>query len=64
MSHPLEDKENRRLAIQSELDEARDQSERNRMGQFATPTGLALEIFQYAKEQLLDTTPFASLTRQ
>ena len=57
MSQPLADRETRRLAIQAELDAARDQSKRNRMGQFATPPGLALEILQYAKERLPETTP-------
>jgi len=52
MSHQLDDQESRRLAIQDELDSARDQSERNRMGQFATPTGLAREILRHAREQL------------
>ena len=57
MSDLLEDKETRRLAIQAELDAAKDQSERNRMGQFATPTGLALEMLRYAEERLPETTP-------
>jgi len=52
MTSPLEDREMRRLAIQAELDGSKDQSERNRMGQFATPTELALEIVRYAKVQL------------
>ena len=57
MSNPLEDRETRRLAIQSQLDGVKNQSERNRMGQFATPTDLAVDIFQYAKAQLAETTP-------
>lgn len=36
--------EKRRLAWQGELDAEKDQAERNRMGQFATPTGLAVSI--------------------
>ena len=40
-----------RLAIQAELDAAKGQAERNRMGQFATPPALAAEILQYAKAE-------------
>ena len=41
-----------RLVLQAELDAAKDQAERNRMGQFATPTELALEILEYAKQEM------------
>ena len=44
--------EERRLALQRELDAGREQAQRNRMGQFATPTGLAVDILRYAKAQL------------
>ena len=44
--------EARRLALQEELDAKKDASERNRMGQFATPTGLAVDIQRYAKAYL------------
>ena len=44
--------EDRRLAIQAELDAAKDQAERNRMGQFATPTALAMQILEYASGRL------------
>lgn len=44
--------EEHRLAVQAELDAAKQQAERNRMGQFATPTALALEMLDYAKSQL------------
>src|SRR5690348_11130911 len=40
--------EQRRIEVQAELDGARTQAERNRLGQFATPTPLAVEILQYA----------------
>jgi adenine-specific DNA-methyltransferase len=42
--------EQHRLVVQAELDAARTQVERNRMGQFATPSPLALEILSYAKK--------------
>ena len=42
----------RRLALQDELDAKKGASERNRMGQFATPTQLAVDILRYAKAQL------------
>ena len=50
------DREAHRLAIQADLDAAKDQAERNRMGQFATPTELALEILEYARHRM-DGTP-------
>ncbi len=40
--------ERQRLALQVELDSQKTQTERNRLGQFATPTGLAIEILKYA----------------
>ena len=52
MAEPLGDREAIRLVLQGELDSAKDQAERNRMGQFATPTKLASEILQYARMQL------------
>ncbi len=48
-------REERRLAVQAELDAAKDQAERNRMGQFATPTELAVQILEYARGQLNET---------
>ena len=48
--------EARRLTIQAELDSAKAPAERNRMGQFATPTELAQEILEYAKAILGETT--------
>ena len=52
MSGVVRELEQRRLAVQTKLDAAKDQAERNRLGQFATPTGLAVEMLQYAREQL------------
>lgn len=40
--------EEQRLALQAELDSHKSQVERNRLGQFATPTALAEEILKYA----------------
>jgi len=40
--------EQRRLELQSTLDEQKTQVERNRLGQFATPTALAVDILRYA----------------
>jgi len=45
--------EARRLVLQDELDAKKDGAERNRMGQFATPTGLAVDLLRYAKAQLV-----------
>ena len=47
--------EERRLALQRELDAEKAPLERNRMGQFATPTGLAVDILRYAKRHLDDS---------
>ncbi len=41
-----------RLEVQAELDAVKDQAERNKMGQFATPTSLAVEILRYARRVL------------
>jgi predicted RNA methylase len=46
------DIEARRLAIQHRLDEQKTQAERNRLGQFATPTDLAMDILRVAKKML------------
>ncbi len=43
-------REELRLAVQADLDAAKDQAQRNRMGQFATPTELAVEILEYARK--------------
>ncbi|MYD51462.1 MAG: SAM-dependent DNA methyltransferase [Dehalococcoidia bacterium] len=48
--------ESRRLLVQANLDAAKDQLERNRMGQFATPTKLAIEILQYARVLVPEST--------
>ncbi len=44
-----DDRESTRLALQARLDRAKTQAERNRMGQFATPGGLALDILAHAR---------------
>ena len=43
--------ENFRLTLQRELDAKKEQTERNRMGQFATPTVLAIDILRYARDE-------------
>lgn len=45
-------REQERLALQARLDGAKTRPERNRLGQFATPTALAAEILAYAKTLL------------
>ena len=52
MMSNLNKREDRRLVVQAELDAAKGQAERNRMGQFATPTELAIEILRYARQEL------------
>ena len=44
--------EHSRLELQSQLDEAKTAQDRNRLGQFATPTPLASDILRYAKALL------------
>ena len=48
----ITDLERRRLALQEALDTGKSQAERNRMGQFATPTELAADILHYAARHL------------
>ena len=48
----LEELEQRRLMLQGQLDAEKKQAERNRMGQFATPNALAVDILRYARAQL------------
>lgn len=45
-AHTLEQE---RLGLQAELDSHKTQAERNRLGQFATPSALAFDILSYAK---------------
>ena len=40
--------EQQRVALQAELDDKKTQVERNRLGQFSTPTALAQDILKYA----------------
>jgi len=47
MSDPGDNLETRRLALQAALDGRKGAAERNRMGQFATPTALARDIVEY-----------------
>ena len=46
--------EDQRLALQRELDAQKTSAERNRLGQFATPTLLAVDILKYASTLLLE----------
>jgi adenine-specific DNA-methyltransferase len=48
----IEQVEQERLEAQSRLDAEKSPAERNRLGQFATPTALAVEILRYAKTLL------------
>lgn len=50
-------KEQHRLGIQTSLDALKTPAERNRMGQFATPSALASDILAYAKKYLLRSQP-------
>lgn len=48
MSGTIAAKEQERLTLQTSLDAEKSQAERNRLGQFATPSGLAEDIVRYA----------------
>lgn len=52
MNPSIERIEKQRLALQAELDAKKAQFERNRLGQFATPTTLAVDILKYASSIL------------
>ena len=52
MKQPVAQFEAQRLALQELLDGQLDTAARNRMGQFATPTSLAIDIQRYAKRNL------------
>lgn len=55
---PIED---RRLALQAALDAGKTQKERNRLGQFATPTLLASDMLAYARTLLPTKAPIRFL---
>ena len=55
MSYTMPVKEQERLALQASLDAEKTQAERNRLGQFATPSGLAEDIVRYAMALLPPT---------
>jgi len=48
MTEIIDDIERRRVAVQNELDAQKTQAERNRLGQFATPSALAEDILAFA----------------
>ena len=49
--------EDRRLALQASLDAGKTQGERNKLGQFATPAGLASDVLAYARRLLPPDSP-------
>ena len=53
--------EQRRLALQARLDGHKTQAERNKLGQFATPTKLAHDVLAYGLSLLPPTTPIRFL---
>ncbi|MBL7644998.1 MAG: SAM-dependent DNA methyltransferase [Candidatus Hydrogenedentes bacterium] len=57
----IDELERERLEIQARLDSEKTQAERNRMGQFATPTALACDLLRYAKRELSLDTPIRFL---
>jgi hypothetical protein len=55
MGQPIDIFEERRFALQTKLDAQKAQAERNRLGQFATPPALAVDILKYASTLLIKT---------
>ncbi len=53
--------DDRRLALQAALDAEKTQAERNRLGQFATPTDLASDVMAYARSLLPSDAPIRFL---
>ncbi|MBY0431514.1 MAG: hypothetical protein K2Q10_09975, partial [Rhodospirillales bacterium] len=49
--------ESRRLKLQDALDSRKSQRERNKLGQFATPTALAREILSFSLDLLPENAP-------
>lgn len=50
MTKTFAELENERAALQEQCDSAKTQEDRNRLGQFATPTPLARQIMEFAKK--------------
>jgi predicted RNA methylase len=61
MTKPIDGLEARRLALQADLDGAKTSEDRNRMGQFATPTALAREILAHGVKLLPKDEPIRFL---
>jgi adenine-specific DNA-methyltransferase len=57
----IQAKEDERLALQARLDALKTQAQRNKLGQFATPTALATDILEYAGALLGDREPIRFL---
>ena len=53
--------EKQRLILQKELDHRKTPTERNRLGQFATPTALARDILEYGSRLLSENEPIRFL---
>ena len=49
ITHQASSVETRRQAIQADIDTRRSAAERNRLGQFATPNALAIDIARYVE---------------
>lgn len=57
MSQVSDDTEANRLSLQAALDRQKTPSERNRLGQFATPTALARDVLAYGLAQIPKSRP-------
>lgn len=55
------DIENTRLTLQAERDAGKSQADRNKLGQFATPTALAQDVLRYGIDLLGKTEPVSFL---
>jgi predicted RNA methylase len=61
MMQQSDNTESKRLLIQSELDNLKLPDDRNKLGQFATPTQLARDVIAYAMTLLPESTPIRFL---
>ena len=63
MGRLIDELEAERIRLQERLDNQKSKQDRNRLGQFATPPALALDILRYAKTLLPEDEPIRFLRR-
>lgn len=61
MAGSIEAKEKKRCALQDEIDRSKSQAERNKLGQFSTPTRLARDVLRFGLKLLPESEPIRFL---